>query len=626
MESNYIIKQGNIIYPFELEDPNKKYLLNPNIIENEINRIYFRQDIQLFLGSNVEIEKRTGSTYNMELFGEMLSYMNLFLYDDKEYINLYPNGFHTENKVFIPVELFNKMLEQEKIDKESIINKSPVMFIKSLVSVLENLYHLNFSSEEKQKILHTQLKKLNLNNESLIKILDYADNDEDFGKLKFIPTKELKISLLKNDFSPGTVEYLSVSDDSSFIDIVLSKSKELKDDTHPFHKLKSKIVENIDIESNSFSSESIQELVNNISQLNPKDLMRLNSSLSSMAQNIIKNHTDNDPNIIHIVKDLSREWLPSIMKLKDGPFAKNFLDLLKKLNDFDSKLLEKGRQNLAIEMISYESCTEERKELIIGLSTMMRYRRNKIIYVHKEKENNENMFYDACGKGDLETIKRLLNLDNEEISVDISSKNNTGFIEASKKNHTNVLLYLIAGENSKQHIDIKDVWKYIKYRKNIEVFDELLSKNLIDDKKIILDLAFNFEKIDLVNDLLNKKLDREDINKMFDILNETNRSDNASFQMSKIFIDKIMEYPNVKEELGNKIDELFFAAAKGNNLEILRTLVFDYNIVLSDSYKKNLEKHYPQINNFFNLREINKELNLEMNSNLDNKKVKKNKI
>ena len=52
MESNYIIKQGNLIYPFEFEDEGKKYLLNPNKLENEVLRIYFRQDIQQCLGGS----------------------------------------------------------------------------------------------------------------------------------------------------------------------------------------------------------------------------------------------------------------------------------------------------------------------------------------------------------------------------------------------------------------------------------------------------------------------------------------------------------------------------------------------------------------------------------------------
>lgn len=624
MESNYIIKQGNTIYPFELEDADKKFLLNPNKIENEVNRIYFRQDIQKFLGSYTD-EKSSEVTHQMGVFGKIASYMNLYLYDLEEYNKLYPNGFHTENKIFIPNHLFENMLTQEtkkgsEIKRESITSNAPVMIIKSLISVFENLYQVNFSDAEKSKIFSEQINGI-FTYKAKRAISNFEHSDKTFGNLEFVPTKKFKESLIENGFSLPMIDYVCASDDSKFIDILLSQSDELFSDYHPFSKLQHKVMENmksINVNSITSSKDLIEELIENSLETNPQDLMKVNSSLSSIAKQVIDNDSNKKSDIVKIINDLSEKWIPSAMQLDNGAFSTAYIDLLNQLTNYYGKNFDTAKkENLVMEMISGD-CSQERKDFVIALATEVAINtRNPITFLHKEKENNQNVFFEACAKGDVATIKNLLSNSNDEARPDIFGENNHGFTLASNNNQKNVLLYLLTSEDLIQNVPIHDVWKTLIYKKHVDVFDELLSKNILtlsSDKDIIFEMAFAFEKKELFKKVLDIKQDDSDIIKMFELLNKYNSSDSANFEMSRILIDKMMEYPNI-DKFNYKFSDVFFAAAQGNNLEILRTLIFDYNIELSDDTRKKLEEHYPDINNFFKIRELNRELNLEITNN-----------
>lgn len=627
MESNYIIKQGNLIYPFEFEDEGKKYLLNPNKLENEVLRIYFRQDIQQCLGGS-QHPQSSQVAHSLRSFGEMLSYMNLFLYDAPEYTSLYPNGFHTENKIFIPVQLFANMIDKEtgintRLIEGLTITNAPVMVMKSLISVLENLYEIKFSDREKQDVIYAQISNTSYDNQAKQSMFRYAKEDSEFGNLSFISTKDLESSFTENNFPSSMVEYLSASNDSSFIDIILSKSQELFNQSHPLFKFQSKVMGNMASITTVSTNQSLEELVNSISATNPQDLMKVTTVLSTSAKSIIEENLGNNSDITGIINALAKEWIPAVMQLEDGPFSVSYINLLTQLNG-TQKFQSSDKTNLLKTMTDNEYCDGERTDFIIALSSLTKMTRYKVTYIHKEKDNNQNMFFEACSKGDIATIKSLLNIANEETCPDIASSHNRGFNNAAKNNQKEVMLYLIAGSDLKQHVDMNEACSTIKGHKHIDVFEELVSKKLLKDKSIGLDLAFYFGKGDIVKKILAPELTETEIVKMFEILQGVTTSNDVNFEMSQIVLDKVMSIPNVQQDFYRHMERLFFSAARDNKEDLLRALVFDHNIELVGAAKEMVESDYPQINNFFKLRDLNEKLT--QNLPVSESKARKNKI
>ena len=189
---------------------------------------------------------------------------------------------------------------------------------------------------------------------------------------------------------------------------------------------------------------------------------------------------------------------------------------------------------------------------------------NKNIYMGLNKEELNGKFIQACQNGHLELVKYLLTSPDLKEHANINYKDDNGFKWACRNEHFDIVKYLTSSPDLKDKIDI--------HLKNDLVFVNACANGQINVIKFLL----------------------------------------TSPELS---------------EHSNLSHEGFVLAYKQEELEVIRFLIFDMNIEKNNKVKKLLRiTPNEQIENMFKMRELNKYLEKELNSDNNNQKNKKVKL
>lgn len=241
----------------------------------------------------------------------------------------------------------------------------------------------------------------------------------------------------------------------------------------------------------------------------------------------------------------------------------------------------------------------------------------------------------ACKNNDIDTIKEVLQYMIKHKKEDLFSRLNTGLIVACMNGHLEQVRYFLTSKELSMHANIGvgasfeepivkaceygrlEIIKYLLFstelsihadiqKGNFHAFIAACRKNQIE----VIDYLFNETNI-------KDKITIDTIKRGFDI---------ACRNLEVEPIKFLLENTNLKNEIdfNTFISEKFEVALLSKNLEAIRYFIFDLNIEKSIIIEQAL-KRYPnqEIENWFELKSINRELT---NSLIDNKDYKNKKI
>lgn len=166
-------------------------------------------------------------------FSKMLQCMNIYLYDHPVLIEKQPYGFFTDNIAFIPTTMYDRMKDCEPLtiktnDINSYWNLTGLIFIPLLTQMIEKKYEVNFSNEEKNKILmdaieHTfKPRGLIVNSHTLF----YSDNvklrdmisDKEFSKDLREKTEDLTfLYQIEKQFIEKSIDTIWMNNSAAFL-------------------------------------------------------------------------------------------------------------------------------------------------------------------------------------------------------------------------------------------------------------------------------------------------------------------------------------------------------------------------------------------------------------------------
>lgn len=171
------------------------------------------------------------------VFSHIVSAMPILLYDQKELIEQFPQGFVSENAIFISVPYYKEVgaVKDEEGFYINNTNISGLVLVKAIIDLLSYQFSVSFKAEEQDKIIvWTQRKATERTALSLF--LDMGLNDMEIRKFPFVShSKLLEIIKPLRLLQEERIEELGVKND--YLVECLFKSKELYNMEHPFYKL-----------------------------------------------------------------------------------------------------------------------------------------------------------------------------------------------------------------------------------------------------------------------------------------------------------------------------------------------------------------------------------------------------
>jgi hypothetical protein len=235
----------------------------------------------------------------------------------------------------------------------------------------------------------------------------------------------------------------------------------------------------------------------------------------------------------------------------------------------------------------------------------------------------------ACFKGHLDIVKYLLASPELKEHADIHFEHDESLQIACNSGHLNVVKYLLTSPDLKEHADIKlagggnplsgaclhgylDVLDYLltsvelKTHADIGVhFDSPLRMACLGDQLKVVEYILTFPGY----------ATQKRINFAFTEACSYGRKDIVQFLFTT---DKIEYRPNIHV----KKDDAFAKLMQHEESELLSYLIFDLEIKKNKHIKKYLKENpcnfTNKINDWFNLREVNKQLNKELNATKSN--------
>ncbi len=259
--------------------------------------------------------------------------------------------------------------------------------------------------------------------------------------------------------------------------------------------------------------------------------------------------------------------------------------------------------------------------------------------------NNDILLSCACTSGNLELVRYLLTSPELQYNPDINYKKDFPLSCACESGSVELVKYLIESPELKTHSKIPFVnnspTNPIIFSAKFERFDVIdylvsVSENKDDElhKYIFtaLSTASLSGELETVKFLLkfpaSKSFQDRESNVMYAAINKVINS--AFINSKKEIIEFVIGSPEFKQyvDLHNDNDYIFKSllinANLNKNYEMINYLIYDLNIDQNESIKGFMKRaSAPEIEKMFTLRDLNKDLNSELNPNLINiKKVK----
>jgi hypothetical protein len=204
-------------------------------------------------------------------------------------------------------------------------------------------------------------------------------------------------------------------------------------------------------------------------------------------------------------------------------------------------------------------------------------------------------FTNACFAGNLEVVKYLLTESGLTINVPISYGilgDNDGLISAARNGHLSVIQYLLTSPELQKHANI----------------------NAQDDKALCV--AVMNKHFNVINYLLHSPSLQQHANIDKSFLGAIK---NGNIVIIEAFYSQFPDLP-----IYSNTDKLFQAAYENQRLEMLKHLIFDKNMPKTEKIEQIIKDNpNPQVEQWFELREVNEGLNQNLPiNNTTNKKTK----
>lgn len=286
------------------------------------------------------------------VFSNILSALPVLLYDQKELIEQFPQGFVSENAVFISVPYY-KEVGSVKDEEGFYINKrnlAGLVLVKAVIDLLSYQFSVSFKTEEEDKIVVWTQKKQS-ERTALSLFIDMGLNDMEVRKFPFVPhTKLLEIIRPLRLMQEERIEELGTRND--YLVECLFKSKELYNMEHPFSKLMQAIHERKLKESKIPLSP--EDYYDSLSSYDPNKKKLAIDAIISIGSKIA-NKTSSLPEFL---EEAQIKWLPFLDNMK-AP------ELTYVLSELHTKLTKKyvssknSGQSSAISSSNYINNSEE---------------------------------------------------------------------------------------------------------------------------------------------------------------------------------------------------------------------------------------------------------------------------
>lgn len=239
----------------------------------------------------------------------------------------------------------------------------------------------------------------------------------------------------------------------------------------------------------------------------------------------------------------------------------------------------------------------------------------------------------AAFNGHFEIIKYLLTSPDLNEHADIHFENDDAFYIACTRGHLDIIKYMLTSPELKEHADISiagggNVLSGACIHGYLKVLDYLLTSPELKEHAVLdihndapLNMACLGNQIEIVKYILTfpKYATQEKVNFAFTEACAYGQTEIVKFLFTT---DEILYKPNIHDQK----DSAFGKLLENEESELLRYFIFDLNIKKTHFIKKHLKDNSTfskQVNDWFNLREINKQLNKELNCDkFNNKKIK----
>lgn len=248
------------------------------------------------------------------VFSTLLANMDVQLFNDSKLQENYPQGFYTENRVFVPAQLFNKLIESEPpASSEANVNLSGKLFLEYLLPLVEHKFNHKFSPEDREKVMNNIFgTKYNFHNHPISpEVLSsnpvFVSNQELFKTMPSIGSSQ-----------PNT----------DFIINTLFKSQELHNPEHPFNQLANQVVE---IKNNISLSQltPVQFKEEYLNYSRNSQMEQVFDTLHNIGHQIVQNNPIEN---VHLAAQ--EQWIPFVVSMEPVHFVYA-------VRDFKEQLAEK---------------------------------------------------------------------------------------------------------------------------------------------------------------------------------------------------------------------------------------------------------------------------------------------
>ena len=313
----------------------------------------FRNDIDVW-SSRIQVAKK--SENRAKSFSTMMASCGIFLYDHPEAMKKYPNGFYSENMIFVPIDMYERAAELEplaaKLDSaNSYWNLTGLILIPFFTKMIEQKYDISFSDEEKEKILLSATENSFLQKTKIVgrgqidfeyKLNSIDDSNEIINQVKeeevhylsmigkvniknfaneifngkepiFLSNKDICLFAEENNLLAAKT-FKKQTSDTSFLDYALLKNKDMYEKGHPFNQLMGEVkMPSKTIDLLHLDKDNYKDIIHNITFAEGYILFNAFENLTHKIFNESKTTED-------LIRNISGIWSNLAVETNDNHF------------------------------------------------------------------------------------------------------------------------------------------------------------------------------------------------------------------------------------------------------------------------------------------------------------------
>lgn len=244
------------------------------------------------------------------VFSNILVSLPIILYDQDQLIESFPQGFITENALFISADYYKKVGSIKNEDGLYINKKnlSALVFINAIIDLLSHQFSVRFNAEEQVDIVVKTQKKANDKTTLNLLLNDNTVNIE-IKKFPFVALHKL-LEILKPLRLPNIDKIEELGTKCDYLVECLFKSKEIYNMENPLSKLMQSVHDR-KLKEHKFSL-SVDEYYDSLISYNPNKKKLALDAIVSMSGKIV-NKTSSLPEFI---EEAQIKWMPFLDNMK----------------------------------------------------------------------------------------------------------------------------------------------------------------------------------------------------------------------------------------------------------------------------------------------------------------------